>query len=117
MQRIRTIGVALALALLSVSARAASTETLHRSFNVQPGGTLTIDADVGDITVRTAATNQVNVAVTRTGRASDIRDYEITFSQEGNEVRVKGTREHQWHLFDWNNLEAHFDVTLPQTFN
>lgn len=117
MQRIRTIGVALALALLSISARAASTETLHRSFNVQPGGTLTIDADVGNITVRTGGANQVNIDVTRKGRSSDILDYAITFSQEGNDVRVRGTYEHKWRFFDWNNLQAHFIVTVPSTYN
>jgi DUF4097 and DUF4098 domain-containing protein YvlB len=116
MQRIRTIGVALALAFLSISARAAS-DTLHRAFNVQPGGTLTIDADVGDITIRTAATTQVNVDVTRTGRPSDIHDYDITFSQEGNDVRIKGTFDHKWRFFDWNNLQARFTVTVPMTYN
>jgi DUF4097 and DUF4098 domain-containing protein YvlB len=117
MHRIRTISVAIALALLSISARASTGDTVRRTFSVQPGGTLTIDADLGDITVRTAATNQVAVEVVRSGRASDIHDYEITFSQEGNDVRVRGTYEHKWRMFDWNNLEAHYNVTVPSTYN
>src|SRR5258708_10476915 len=117
MHRIRTISVALALALLSISARASTGDTVRRNFNVQPGGTLTIDADLGDIPGRTAATNQVAVEVVRSGRASDIHDYEITFAQEGNDVRVRGTYEHKWRFFDWNNLQAHFTVTVPSTYN
>src|SRR5258708_2460806 len=117
MHRIRTISVALALALLSISARASTGDTVRRNFNVQPGGTLTIDADLGDIPGRTAATNQVAVEVVRSGRASDIHDYEITFAQEGNDVRVRGTYEHKWRMFDWNNLEAHYTVSVPSTYN
>jgi hypothetical protein len=44
MHRIRTISVALALALLSISARAATSDTVRKSFNVHPGGTLTTSA-------------------------------------------------------------------------
>jgi hypothetical protein len=116
MHRIRTISVALALALLSISAHAAS-DTVRRSFNVQPGGTLTIEADLGDLTIRTAASNQVGVEVVRSGRATDVHDYELTFSQDGNNVHVRGTYEHKWHMFDWNNLEAHYTVTVPSTYN
>ncbi len=117
MNRIRTISVALALALLSLSARAATSDTVRRTFNVQPGGTLTIDADVGDITVRAAGSSQVSVEVARSGRAADIHDYEITFSQEGNDVRVRGTYEHKWRMFDWNDLKARYTVTVPSTYN
>lgn len=117
MHRIRTIGVAFALALLTVSARATTSESLHRSFNVQPGGTLTVDADSGDITVRTSATNQVTVDVIRKGSPSDIRDYEITFSQEGSDVHVNGKSEHKWRFFDWNSLQVHFTINVPSTYN
>ena len=42
--------IALALFLISSAAFAAEAP-IHRAFNVAPGGTLTIDADVGDIRV------------------------------------------------------------------
>jgi DUF4097 and DUF4098 domain-containing protein YvlB len=117
MHRIRTIGVATVLALLSISARAATEDSINRNFNVQPGGTLTIDADLGDIVVRTSTANQVSVNVVRKGRTSDIHDYEVTFSQEGNDVRIRGKYEHKWRFFDWNNLQARFTVTVPTTYN
>ena len=117
MHRIRTIGVATVLALLSVSAHAATEDTISRTFNVHPGGTLTVDADVGDIAVRATAANQVGVQVIRKGRESDIREYEVTFAQEGNDVRVRGKYDRKWKFFDWNNLHARFIITVPSTYN
>lgn len=115
MHRIRTIAVATALALLSISAAQAAEDSIHKTFNVAPGGTLTVDADVGDITVRTGASNAVTVDVVRKGRASDIKDYDITFGQEGNDVRVKGKYEHTFRFFDY--LSAHFTITVPAAYN
>jgi DUF4097 and DUF4098 domain-containing protein YvlB len=115
MQRIRTTAVAMALAFLSISAARAAEDTIRRSFNVAPGGTFTLDADVGDVTVRAGNTNTVSVEVVRKGRTSDLRDYEITFAQEGNDVHVRGKYDHSFRFFDF--LSAHFTVTVPSTYN
>jgi len=116
MHRFRIVAAALALGCLTFSAHAAD-DTINRTFNVQPGGRLTVDADLGDLTVRTAATNQVSVHITRHGRASDLQDYAITFSQDGSNVSVIGKNPRNFHFFDWNNLEAHFTITVPQSYN
>ena len=48
---LRSSRIAVLIALAATSVYAATGAPVHRSFNVAPGGTLTIDADVGDIEV------------------------------------------------------------------
>src|SRR4051812_34044657 len=104
MHRIRTALVAGSLAFLAVAAQATIDNTVHRNFNVGEGGTLIIEADLGDINVHTGGSG-VSVDVVRRARtnrqatANDFfRDYELTFTQEGNNVRIRGKydRPNKW---------------------
>src|SRR3954467_3912828 len=96
MKRIRYAALAAVLGLLSISAAHAAIESpIHRNFNVRPGGTIIIDADVGDIKVTAGAAN-VSVDVIRRARTSSrshaddlFKDLDVDFSQEGNDVRIR----------------------------
>lgn len=104
--------------LVAGAAHAATEDSIHKTFNVAPGGTLTLDTDVGDVRVDPGASG-VTIDVRRHARTADImRDFQITFDQAGNNVNVRGTYTHSSHWFDWgNDLSAQFVVTVPSNYN
>ena len=125
MRRIRYAALAAVLGLLSISAAHAAIESpIHRNFNVRPGGTITIDADVGDIKVTSGAAN-VSVDVIRRAktssqsRANDLfKDLDLNFAQEGNDVRIRARYEQPTSWFHWNNdLDVRFVVNVPSQYN
>lgn len=107
--------IAIAAALLLLAAPLTA-DTIHRTFNAAEGGTLTVDADVGDITVRTAPANGVVVDIDRRP-SSDVKYLETTFSQSGNDVTVRERYTGGHHWFHWNSLTVHFIVTVPARYN
>src|SRR6185436_16194605 len=95
---------------------------IRKSFDVSSGGKLTIRADRGSIDVKTAATDKVEIEVTRepgTGAVADILEkHHITFNQDGNDVTVEARMDGQktsW--FRGNNLKVDYDVTVPAKYN
>src|SRR4051794_17485153 len=120
MRRIRYAALAAVLGLASISAAHAAIESpIHRNFAVRPGGTVTIDADIGDIKVTSGAAN-VSVDVIRRAKTSSrssaedlFKKLDLTFAQEGNDVRVKARYEEPMSWFHWNNdLEVRFVVNV-----
>ena len=103
-----------ALVLIASAAYAVETPT-HRTFNVAPGGTLTIDTDVGNIRVDTGGSG-VTVDVTQRTRVSN-RRLELTFDQQQNDVTVRGKLEPTSRWFNWSDDEANFVVTVPSRYN
>ncbi|MEA2235891.1 MAG: hypothetical protein QOC81_615 [Thermoanaerobaculia bacterium] len=125
MKRIRTAALAAVLGLASISAAHAAIDSpIHRNFNVQAGGTITIDADVGDIRVTSGASN-VSVDVIRRARTSSqsradelFKDLDVTFSQAQNDVRVHARYNHPTSWFHWNtDLEVRFVVNVPAQYS
>ncbi|HYS55858.1 MAG TPA: DUF4097 family beta strand repeat-containing protein [Thermoanaerobaculia bacterium] len=103
-----------ALFLIASAAYAIETPT-HRTFSVAPGGTLTIETDVGNIRVDTGG-NSVTVDVTQRTRVSN-RRLELTFDQQQNDVTVRGKLEPTSRWFNWSDDEANFVVTVPARYN
>jgi DUF4097 and DUF4098 domain-containing protein YvlB len=125
MRRIRYAAFAAVLGLLSISAAHAAIESpIHRTFNVHPGGTITIDADLGDIKVTSGAGN-VSVDVIRRARVSSqsradelFKDLVLDFTPEGNNVHIHAKYDHPTSWFHWNNdLEVRFVVNVPSQYN
>lgn len=125
MTRIRSAAIAAALGLVSISAAHAAIDSpLHRNFNVHPGGTITIDADIGDIRIISGAAN-VSVDVIRRAKTMSrshadelFKDLEVTFAQEGNDVRIRERYNHPTSWFHWNSdLDVHFVVNVPAQYN
>ena len=125
MKRIRSAVLAAVLGLVSISAaRAAIDSPIHRNFNVRPGGTITIDADIGDIKVTSGAAN-VSVDVIRRARTSSrshadelFKDLDVSFAQEGNDVRIRSRYNHPTSWFHWNtDLDVHYVVNVPSQYN
>lgn len=125
MTRIRNAAIAAVLGLVSISAAQAAIDSpIHRNFNVHPGGTIIIDTDIGDIKVVSGAAN-VSVDVNRHAKTMSrshadelFKDFEVTFAQEGNDVRVSARDHHPTSWFHWNSdLDVHFVVNVPSQYN
>ena len=125
MKRIRSAALAAVLGLVSISAAHAAIESpIHRNFNVRPGGTITIDADIGDIKVTSGAAN-VSIDVIRRAKTSSrshadelFKDFDVTFAQEGNDVRIRARYNHPTSWFHWNmDFDVHFVVNVPSQYN
>jgi DUF4097 and DUF4098 domain-containing protein YvlB len=107
---------ALVATFLVTSAAYAATEApIHRTFNVAPGGTLTIDADVGDIKVEPGG-NGVTVDITQRTHVSN-RRLEVTFDQQQNDVTVRAKLEPSNRWFNWSDDAAKFVVSVPSRYN
>jgi DUF4097 and DUF4098 domain-containing protein YvlB len=102
-------------------------KTISKSFTVEPGGELTVHADQGDIEVLASDKNTVEVVVEREVRgaseskaASVLKGHKLTFSQDGNKIRVDSVTPNTLHsLFSFShaNLSIHFRITVPKRFN
>ncbi len=112
---LRSSRIALLIAFAATSVYAATGEPFHRTFNVAPGGTLTIDADVGDIHVTSGSGNTVTVDVTQSPRSNRYMD--VTAEQQQNDITVRGKFEGGSRWFNWSNVDAKFVVNVPARYN
>ena len=102
-------------------------KTITKSFTVQPGGELDVEADQGDIEVVTATQDTVDVVVERevthggeAALAKALKRHKVVFSQDGKVVRVEATTEKVSHgLFSFAHPEliVHIRVTVPRRFD
>jgi DUF4097 and DUF4098 domain-containing protein YvlB len=112
-----------AAALFGASVWAEDAGFIRKSFNVAPGGKLTIRADRGSIDVKTGAGDKVEIEVTReVGKGSNeevLERHHVTFSQDGNDVTVKAEMDHdgKLHLLQNMRYKVHYDVTVPEKYN
>ena len=125
MKRIRYAALAAVLGVLSISvAHAAIESPVHRNFNVRPGGTITIDADLGDIKVTSGAAN-VSIDVIRRAKTSSqskandlFKELNLDFAQQGNDVTVHARYDQPSSWFHWgNDLDVRFVVNVPSQYN
>ncbi|HYM62318.1 MAG TPA: DUF4097 family beta strand repeat-containing protein [Thermoanaerobaculia bacterium] len=121
--RVTSVALVVALALV-VPATANIQNTVHRTFPVGAGGSLVVDADLGDISVATGG-DHVVVDVVRDANTSNqkradeiFRDLALTFDQHGSEVRVQARYDRPWSFFQfWNQLGLKFVITVPSRFS
>jgi hypothetical protein len=116
------------LFLMGASAALATTEEqVHKSFAVQPGGTLVIEVDFGSIQVSTNATSQAVVDVSRKVKRKNKSDEEaflkenpVQMSLDGNTLTVKQHGPNGASRFTFwnrgNTTEAKYTVTVPARF-
>lgn len=95
--------------------------TLTETFDVAPGGTLTIDRVVGSITVSTWNQNRVEVTETirldenaRSDAQDYVQRYRSTMEQHGNAVSVRGPASNRQD--GRRNVRHAFEVRLPRAF-
>ncbi len=91
---------------------------VEKTFSVQPGGKIVIDADAGDVSIVGTDKQEVAIRVVAHGSEANLNRYKVDFSQEGNTVRVEGRFERKHFMFfESNSIDAHYDVEVPREFN
>jgi DUF4097 and DUF4098 domain-containing protein YvlB len=115
MRRVSAVFAALALTTLTAHAEQ---NTVHRTFNVGSGGTLHVDADVGDVHVTSGSAGVVSIEVKRRGSSEEVRNDHLTFDQSGSDVTVRSRAEHESLWFHWSrSLDVHYEITIPSRYN
>ena len=108
-------------------ADAAVENNIERSFQVAPGGRLTIDSDRGSIEVRTADHDQVEVKIERKVKRGGkwsveevLEDLPITFDHSDDGITISAKYD-RWDLRrlnrERNRLRVKFLITVPQRYN
>jgi len=103
-------------------------DNIKKSFQVEPGGKLTLETDIGSIEVKGMDSRTVDVEVIRevrtisSKRAEDLlEDFQIKFNQDGNDVYINAEYERtSWQKF-WDNFRKHlrvkYIISVPQNYN
>lgn len=111
-----------ALLALAASASATVNDTVKRTFNVAPGGTLKIDSDLGAMEVRSSAANTVDITIYREAGSKDVLDkLKLDFTQSGSNVSLRANFRHDdgfLGLFGTGRrLKLRYVVTVPRQYN
>jgi DUF4097 and DUF4098 domain-containing protein YvlB len=90
----------------------------EKSFEVSPDGILLLRADFGDIAIKGGSSSRVNVLVTMRGSLDDLDDFEITATQKGNTIEVRGnSKDESWWRLGFDDVEAMYVIEVPEKFN
>lgn len=100
---------------------------IHKSFKVEKGGLLTIEADIGSINIETAENNEVDVKISferrrgSRGRFEEImKKMKVDFQHSKDDVTVYLEYNKRFSNF-WNSagryLRVKFTVTVPAEYN
>ena len=109
--------LAIALVLIAASAVQAAEKKLDRTFTVSQGGTLTVDADGGEVHVSGGDGNQVIVHMTLRGPEKNLAETDMDAVQKADGVAVSLKRQKRgW--FGWRtwNSEERIEVTVPRRY-
>ena len=118
-------------AVTPLKARSEMEDRIKKSFPVDSGGQLTLETDRGSIEVHAVDTQVLEVEVIRKVDARDreeadeiLKDFEIEFTQRGNDVYIRGAikeeRRSFWDRFldtDWRRLRVRYVVSVPKQYN
>jgi len=122
----------LVMVLLAGSAWAAGLlevrDTIKRSFDVRPGGTLVVDIDRGNIEVETTSGNTVYVEMERIVKVDSreeaklvLEDHEWDMFRQGDDVRIESRFEPErgnWRKWrDHDRFELRVRVRVPESYN
>jgi hypothetical protein len=116
--------VSILLLAVAGSANASISNTIRKGFNVSEGGTLRIDASVGDIQIVSGGTG-VAVEILREAQTSSqskaddlFREYEVKVSQNGNDVEIRTDSQHKWQFFNFGDpIQIKYNVRVPSRYN
>jgi len=109
--------LAFALVLIAAGSAQAAEKKLDRTFTVSPGGTLTVDADGGEVHVSGSDGNQVIVHMTIRGSEENLASTEIDALQKTDGVAVT-LRKKKRSWFSWGmwSSEEKIEVTVPRRY-
>lgn len=114
--------------MCTVSVNGSIEETITKSYDVSPGGTLNVDTDLGSIEVEAIDRSTVEIKILQKVRTSSekkadkiLKDLEIDIYQKGNDVYIQADYEkHGWQKF-WDNISKHlrvkYIISVPRVYN
>lgn len=108
-----------ALSLLVALTALAGEDTVRKGFNVQPGGTLRLDARFGSVKIVSGGTGlAVEVVRTAHGRRSEemIREHKIDFKQSGDDVSITSDFENRWDRW-FSDFDVQWNIRVPAKYN
>lgn len=87
---------------------------LEKSFDVNPGEDLKVEAEGGDVTIETWSQNEVYVHISGNSKAQEEIEFEVVEKSYG--VFIKAEKESSW--FDlWGGIQYKIEVKVPEDFN
>lgn len=117
MRSLLTTVLAVVLSLACTMEAGAAQKKFDKKFSVSPGGTLTIGTDAGSVKVVGTSSNEVSILVDIRGREKDIERFEVTATQSGNNVEVKGkARKGGSWFWDSFELDVEYTISVPHEF-
>jgi hypothetical protein len=112
------------LLIVSLSAMGQDTSpVIEKSFKVKEGGLLTVDSEMGSIRVESGSSDMVEVKVIRNADSWSreegevfLKDFQVDFSQEGNDVAVRARFKDSWE-HRHGNYSVRFECRVPAKYN
>lgn len=108
-----------------IDQRRSNSNRIEKAFDVNSGGLLTIDTEIGDIDVQTVSQDKVNVIVIKESRKrldvyqEALDDFKVAFDQKGSDLSIKGEFErgrNHWRK-QLSDLKISFKVTVPRQYD
>ena len=103
-------------------------DRMTETYAVGPGGTLTIETDIGSIAIKGQDTGSVGIEILREVRTNSekkaaeiLEDFDIEFNHFGDDVTIKAKYKKGALKGFWNNIGKHFRVkfiiSVPTKYN
>lgn len=115
------------LAVLPMSVQAKIERAVEKSFTVQPGATLKVETQGGDVRVRTGAGDQVQVRAVEKIRTNSeaeadelLKKLDLSIELQGRDVVASAKYAKKgsgWNFGSWPPVQVDFEVTVPAKFN
>ena len=117
--------LALAWFTFAATAHADVEDKISKSYEVAPGGQLTVEVDRGSIEVKTTDRGSVEIEVIRKARGSEakaaevLKDHVVTTTQAGNKIEVRaeyrGPKSSGW-FGGSPQLNVSYQISVPRKF-
>ena len=112
------------LLMFGIAKAAEREEETKTSFNVQPGGTLRVDADVADVKITTRDARTVEVTSKRRLKVADaaeadrlLKKLSLATVQNGSDVIITVRFDDDKRGTDRNKVDLDFEIAMPRQFN
>lgn len=98
-------------------------DTIHKKFDVKPGGKLYLESDKGSVEIKSSSSKTVEVTVykeLRNGDDADLDDFEVHFKQRGNDVEIFGEmlRRSSGFWRKWRKrIRIRYVITVPERYD
>lgn len=119
MKRLTALTTSIVLFLcLAVVPSTAAEKKFEKKFSVAPGGTLTVETDVGDVEISGTSSSEVSIVAEIHGRQRDVDGFDISASQSNDGLEIKGrSKRSSWFSWFGDSPDVRFIVTVPREYS